>query len=111
MGTAQLQVEIIRITDGYGKVKVIGRRVEDTFYTTRKYSKHYFKKHKGWAIDIDVLRRTDIEQYVLLDTENHIEYYASREDFRTFGKKMQWPGHGEQVALPLENWRSYQVSP
>lgn len=104
-----MQVELVRITDGYGKVKVIGRRVEDTFYTTRKYSKHFFKKWQGWAIDIDIINRPEIEQFVLLDTENNIEYYASKADFRNYGKTMVWPGHGEQVTLPLENWRSYEV--
>lgn len=104
-----MKIEIIRITDGFGKVKVIGRRVEDTFYTTRKRSKHFFNKYKGWAIDVDVINREDIENYVLLDTENNIEYYASRQDFLEHGKEMQWPGHGEQVTLPLENWRSYEV--
>lgn len=102
-------MEIIRITDGFGKVRVIGRRVDDTFYTTRQHKAHYFRKYDAWAVDMDVVNREDIQHYVLLDTENDIEYYATREDFVVFGKWMQHPGHGEQKALPLQHWRKYEV--
>ena len=104
-----MQIEVVRITDGFGKVRVIGRRVDDTFYTTRRYSDHHFKKYDAWAVDIDVINRADIQNFVLLDVEKDIEYYATKKLFETVGKKMQWPGHGEQVALPLIHWGKYEV--
>jgi hypothetical protein len=105
-----MRYEDIRITDGYGNVKLIGRIIGDTFYTWRNnYKEHFFRKYNGWAIDIDMINREDITHYVLHDTENHVEYYATRKDFLTHGKYMNHAGHGEQRCLPLDYWRSYEV--
>lgn len=106
-----MDVEIVRITDGFGQVRQIGRRVGDTLYTVREFKKHYFRIYSGWGIDADVLRlRNDIQTYILLDIENNIEYIASREMILNKGKKANHPGHGEQYVLPLKDWDKYEVS-
>ena len=109
-----MRYEEVSITDGFGKRKLIGRIIGDTFYTWRKYKPHFFRKYNGWAIDIDIINRKDILYYVLHDTTGKkdsppTEYYATREDFLLHGKPLNEPGHGEQRCLPLDYWRSYEV--
>jgi hypothetical protein len=109
-----MDYEIFRITDGYGKVKMIGKRIGDTYYTSRN-REFFYRKGNGWAIDIDVINRADIQNYVIhdvegLENEGPAEYYATREDFLTYGKRFNHAGHGEQMSLDVRHWRKYVLS-
>lgn len=104
-----MRIEIIRITDGFGKIKTIGRRVDDTFYSTRTQSQHLFRKENAWSIDKEVIDREDIQNYVLLDVDTNIEYYASRTTLLKHGIPINYAGHGDQLALPLHKWEQYEV--
>lgn len=104
-------MEIVRMTDGFGQVRQIGRRVDDTLYLVRERKKHLFRKLNAWAIDADVLDlRDDINIYILLDVETGKEYITTRKLLRTKGERIQYEGHGEQYALSLEFWKTYEVS-
>lgn len=114
-------MEAIYITDGFGARKLIGRRFGDTYYTWRKYETHFFRKYKGWAIDIEILNREDITHYTLHDSTGKFdeetgkyivkpaEYYATKQDFLDNGIRMNHLGHGEQICLPLKFWRKYEL--
>lgn len=103
--------EPIRIVDGLGKSRFIGMLYNDTLHMDREKSKHFFRKLKAWAIDLETLhQRPDIQNFILTDKENGTRYIAVRRDFDSYGQIISYQEHLKQVALPVQYWTRFKVS-
>lgn len=82
-------------------MKVVGKSEGKVFKKTVKWSKHYFKKFSGWAIDYDLLLDLDksgIEVIEIKDTEYKNLYTAPLKTFLEKGTEIDF-GHGIQIVL------------
>ena len=93
--------------------KKIGRVSGETFYKTVKKSRHFFRKWKAWAVDaglLDYLIEKGVRNILIHETEENAYYSATLQDFKEWG--IHWDfgnGHGEQVFLPIANFKIAQV--
>lgn len=97
----------IQIKEDNGNRKVIGHIRGDTFYTTRKKSKHLLRKLNAWGIDAEVLNdilQGQVKYIEVRDLEEDKTYLAKVETFIEKGKYLHFKPHRAQCFLPLRYW-------
>lgn len=95
----------INIRDGNGKKKCVGIVEDGVYKMERKYSKHYFKKLEGWAVDEKVARGlTDVETFELTDLDTKSVLRVSRETFIEKALPLHYGGHRPQLLLESIHW-------
>ena len=100
----------IIITDLAGEKRHIGDfdKHDLTFYTDRRYSKHFFKTTQSWGLDHAMFREMVIKyglRYVVINEKESKKRYRAdrltieeRCDFKQFGKNRL------QIFLPTQFW-------
>lgn len=92
--------------------KIVGTiKTEKGMYITRKErSKHYFIKHKGYGISIEVLkkiRNKGIERIILIEINENGEtmYETTRQEFFKKGIRHTYKQGDKQLILPIKEWK------
>ena len=99
--------ERLQMTDGFGQVRNIGVVTGETLRTFRKFEKHLYRKLNAWCIDKDVFDEHDHIKYFVIEADDGQNYLATRDSFVQHAKPIQYPGHGVQLALPLDYWNAF----
>lgn len=95
------------MTDGFGQVRNIGYLNGTTLRMWRERDKHLYRKLNAWCFDLDAFNHyKDISVFIVQEKSGN-RYIAVRDTFIKHGEKIQWAGHGEQLALPLEYWEEF----
>lgn len=99
---------ILMMTDGFGKVRKIGNVNGQTLRKKCNRKEHFFRKLDAWCFDKDAfLQHTHIQVFIV-EEEDGSRYLAPREAFEQYAETINYPGHGEQLALPLKYWEQFK---
>jgi hypothetical protein len=83
--------------------RMIGKTSDGIFSKKVKKSKHLLRKWDAWGIDkalLDTLVKEGIQDIVIRETEENINYSISVKDFAEKGIQADF-GHSEQIFLPI----------
>jgi hypothetical protein len=100
--------KLLTMTDGFGKVRKIGFLNGETLRMWRKEADHLYRKLDAWCFDKDAFVKHQNVQVFIVESDDDKRYLALRETFNTHAEPIQWPGHGEQLALPREFWTEFK---
>lgn len=100
--------KLLTMTDGFGKIRKIGFLNGQTLRMWREEQSHLYRKLNAWCFDVDAYNMHDNIQIFIVEEKEGKRYIALRDTFDKYAKKINWPGHGEQLALPLEYWQEFR---
>ena len=86
-----------------GKDKVIGELEGNVFSKTVSKAKHLFKTTDSWGIDYQTYEDVLLPENSTIkihDTDENKDYTTDAEQYRLYGKVMQFKGFGLQIFLP-----------
>jgi hypothetical protein len=100
--------KILKMTDGFGQVRTLGALNGQTLRTWRSEEKHLYRKLNAWCFDKDAFNQHEEIKLFIIESENERRYLAPRDAFDKYATTINWAGHGEQLALPLEYWQEFK---
>jgi hypothetical protein len=99
--------KVIMMTDGFGQVRKIGMQNNTTLRMWKK-KEHFFRKGNGWGLDLDWFHQLKDVEIFIVEVSNGERYLTTREAFEEYGEKIQYPGHGEQLVVPMDYWVEFK---
>ena len=99
---------LLRITDGFGKVRKIGMLNNETLRLWRDKEKHLYHKLNAWCLDYDVFQAQEQVKFFIVKEKSGGRYFATRETWEEYGEVFNWIGYGEQIGLPLDKWTEFK---
>jgi len=99
--------KLLTLTDGFGQVRKIGFLNGSTLRMWRDRDKHLYRKLNAWCFDLDAFNHYSEVQVFIVEAEEGKRYLTIRDAFEKYATKINWAGHGEQLALPLEYWEEF----
>jgi hypothetical protein len=100
--------KLLTMTDGFGKVRKIGFLNGETLRMWRKEADHLYRKLDAWCFDKDAFDQHNYIKVFIVKSDDNKRYVATRDTFEQHSTKIQWQGHGEQLALPREFWTEFK---
>lgn len=99
---------MLKMTDGFGKVRTIGLLNGQTLRMRRNKERHLYHKLNAWCFDKDAFDAHPEVLIFIIEEESGGRYLVPREAFDLYAEVINFAGHGDQLALPLEHWEYFE---
>lgn len=93
-----------------GELVTIGHIKNGVFSAKRSKTLHFYRAENGWSLDKKIFywlrKEQGLKEIQIYDKDSGIRYVTEADTFENYGIEIHYPGHGEQIVLPLAYWET-----